>query len=223
MDNDAQLDALNDLLHGFSGTGAMSLSEFDGFVAGVLVCPEMVSPSEWLAVVFGGELPPVADIAELQRLIDSIMGHYNEVAQGLARPRPVYAPVLAIDPNSQETLWEPWVAGFEQAMRLRPDAWAKFIASDDEEVRAAVPFLLELHAVDQGTSELDEAGIDELDRIAPEMIPLVVLELNRWTKSQYLAPPHGLPQRRSKVGRNERCPCGSGKKFKTCCGAVTFH
>jgi uncharacterized protein YecA (UPF0149 family) len=21
-----------------------------------------------------------------------------------------------------------------------------------------------------------------------------------------------------KVGRNERCPCGSGKKFKKCCG-----
>jgi preprotein translocase subunit SecA len=23
-----------------------------------------------------------------------------------------------------------------------------------------------------------------------------------------------------KVGRNEPCPCGSGKKFKNCCGRV---
>ena len=23
-----------------------------------------------------------------------------------------------------------------------------------------------------------------------------------------------------KVGRNESCPCGSGKKFKHCCGAL---
>jgi uncharacterized protein len=23
-----------------------------------------------------------------------------------------------------------------------------------------------------------------------------------------------------KVGRNEACPCGSGKKFKKCCGAA---
>ena len=31
-----------------------------------------------------------------------------------------------------------------------------------------------------------------------------------------------LPIRRSlpKVGRNEPCPCGSGKKFKNCCGRV---
>jgi len=25
----------------------------------------------------------------------------------------------------------------------------------------------------------------------------------------------------AKVGRNDPCPCGSGKKFKKCCGAVT--
>jgi hypothetical protein len=28
-----------------------------------------------------------------------------------------------------------------------------------------------------------------------------------------------LPIVRQKVGRNEPCPCGSGKKFKKCCGA----
>jgi uncharacterized protein len=26
-----------------------------------------------------------------------------------------------------------------------------------------------------------------------------------------------------KVGRNDPCPCGSGKKFKKCCGQVTLH
>ena len=26
-----------------------------------------------------------------------------------------------------------------------------------------------------------------------------------------------------KTGRNEPCPCGSGKKFKNCCGKVTLH
>jgi uncharacterized protein len=26
-----------------------------------------------------------------------------------------------------------------------------------------------------------------------------------------------------KVGRNDPCPCGSGKKFKQCCGRTTLH
>jgi uncharacterized protein YecA (UPF0149 family) len=26
-----------------------------------------------------------------------------------------------------------------------------------------------------------------------------------------------------KVGRNDPCPCGSGKKFKQCCGKIILH
>ncbi len=26
-----------------------------------------------------------------------------------------------------------------------------------------------------------------------------------------------------KIGRNQPCPCGSGKKFKYCCGKTTLH
>jgi uncharacterized protein YecA (UPF0149 family) len=25
---------------------------------------------------------------------------------------------------------------------------------------------------------------------------------------------------KSKIGRNDPCPCGSGKKYKRCCGAI---
>ena len=27
-----------------------------------------------------------------------------------------------------------------------------------------------------------------------------------------------IPERKGKVGRNEPCPCGSGMKYKKCCG-----
>nr|WP_314624085.1 PBPRA1643 family SWIM/SEC-C metal-binding motif protein [uncultured Noviherbaspirillum sp.] len=30
-----------------------------------------------------------------------------------------------------------------------------------------------------------------------------------------------LPVHVEKIGRNEACPCGSGKKYKKCCGAGT--
>ncbi len=30
---------------------------------------------------------------------------------------------------------------------------------------------------------------------------------------------HALPRRRKRVGRNSDCPCGSGVKYKRCCGA----
>ena len=30
----------------------------------------------------------------------------------------------------------------------------------------------------------------------------------------------GVERRGTKVGRNDPCPCGSGKKFKKCCGTI---
>jgi hypothetical protein len=52
----------------------------------------------------------------------------------------------------------------------------------------------------------------------------VVAEIGRWACFQPDAEddgPRPAPIRRdaSKVGRNDPCPCGSGKKYKKCCGA----
>jgi preprotein translocase subunit SecA len=33
------------------------------------------------------------------------------------------------------------------------------------------------------------------------------------------APPEPVRRAEPKVGRNDPCPCGSGKKYKRCCGA----
>ncbi len=32
---------------------------------------------------------------------------------------------------------------------------------------------------------------------------------------------HTVVRNEAKIGRNEPCPCGSGKKYKKCCGAAT--
>jgi len=44
-------------------------------------------------------------------------------------------------------------------------------------------------------------------------------EEGRWVYVDGDINPKGDPVRVDKVGRNQPCPCGSGKKFKKCCGA----
>ncbi|BAI73142.1 hypothetical protein AZL_025040 [Azospirillum sp. B510] len=43
-------------------------------------------------------------------------------------------------------------------------------------------------------------------------------EDGRWLYVSGEINPKGEPRRVVKVGRNEPCPCGSGKKYKACCG-----
>ena len=42
-------------------------------------------------------------------------------------------------------------------------------------------------------------------------------KLNRLIKMNIPPTPEQMKRRPPKVGRNEPCPCGSGKKFKKCC------
>ena len=231
-DTDPDLDRLHDLLSAIPAErDGMTIAELDGYVAALIVCPEMIPPSEWLPGVWGGE-HEFGDVAEAEATIAAVMGHYNRIARELAEHPEDYAPVLEIDPNGGETLWEPWIDGFERAMRLRPDAWEEIALSDDEEASASVSMIVALNDFYYGRSELTEEAEDELDRLAPGMIPEFVRNLNAWTKSRQIgksgrggagfhAPSvhDDPPAFGRKVGRNEPCPCGSDRKYKRCCGA----
>ena len=232
---DEELNRLDALLCGLPSAEAMTLEALDGYVAALIVCQEAIPPSEWLPGVWGSE-GVFANADEAHDIIGGVMGHYNRVARVLADEPESYVPLLDIDPHCDEVLWELWVSGFERGMRLRVDAWEQIVESDDEEAAASITLLLTLHECSEGRSELKEESINELCGMAPALLPDCLRNLNAWTKSRgnkgnNLEPaPHGsllnmpfdFDDRRvfgRKVGRNEPCPCGSGRKYKRCCGA----
>ena len=227
-DRDEELDRLSDLLSGIPvERDGMSIGELDGYVAALIVCPEVILPSEWLTEVWGGE-GAFADLCESGEIAEAVLGHYNRIARELAEDPEAYAPVFEVDSANGDMLWEPWISGFERAMRLRGDAWEKVALSDDEEAAASVNMILAMKAFDCGELKLTEQAEDEIDQAAPKLLPAFVRNLNTWTKIRGL---HGrdvpqigfsLEDPRSfgrKTGRNEPCPCGSGRKYKSCCGA----
>ena len=225
---DQELEALATLLHDLPiENDGMNVAELDGFVAGLHVCPEMMMPSEWLPVVWGDNVEAsFRDKDQAAATLNAVMDHYNRIAKLLATSPDDYQALFGVDPNSDETLWEPWISGFERAMRLRPDSWEDIVDSDDDEAASSISMIVALHEIDQGTSELTEQAIDELDEIAPSFIADIVITLNEGTKARMQNPVEEFeaansnvaPFRSTKVGRNDPCPCGSGKKHKKCCG-----
>ena len=214
----------------------MLLSEFDGFAAGLLVCPELILPGEWLPEVWGEENEPYfEDMDQASATLNAVMAHYNRVAVGLAKRRPEYEAVFDPDTVNGELIWELWASGFGRAMRLRPAAWDAMAASADEAVQMALATMFGLISMaddppapdrsdDQsGSGEQGEASEEELHALALDFIPEMVVLLNDWTKRRSAAPgPANLaraPMGQPKVGRNDPCPCGSGRKYKKCHGA----
>jgi uncharacterized protein len=192
----------------------MMVPELDGFLTGVLVCPEMILPSEWLPVVWGGDGPVFEDQTTANEILGLIMALYNDISSGLQAPE-TYQPLIEEDIDGT-FLWEFWVEGFGKAVGLRPSAWSTFKGRpEDDPAASAFMMLAALGMVARATDE-DPGIYDELDEQlhyeAPQMIAACVIELHN---DRLLNP--DLKRRTEKVGRNDLCPCGSGKKYKTCC------
>jgi uncharacterized protein len=49
------------------------------------------------------------------------------------------------------------------------------------------------------------------------LIPRMILILRKLARIREAAGRPAPPVRRNKIGRNDPCPCGSGKKYKRCC------
>lgn len=84
-------------------------------------------------------------------------------------------------------------------------------------------FIMALQDVYTGNSKFTEKEIDEIDLEAPDLIPNSVATILHQSRPELSrSVPANLPGQPFKAatrpGRNDACPCGSGRKYKQCCG-----
>ena len=192
---------------------AMLLSELEGFLAGVVVCPELILPSEWTPMIWGENGPVFDNERQAREILGLIMEHYNDVIRQLDRGD--FSPLYDVDIDG-EVLWELWIEGFLTAMQMRPQAWVDLSHDDDAEIQRALFVLGRLgELATLSTHECEPIEIDEaLEEAAPDLIPIHVEILHRARKAKASANAPARSGLGSKIGRNDPCPCGSGKKFK---------
>ena len=127
------------------------------------------------------------------------------------------AAMAGLSPVSQSLM--PWVAGFQHATITFPD----LMELPDDAVMAALARLFrhlpaETDEEREVVATLDrEHPLATLDEAMEELVVTVadLSELTRELRYKVDTVKRDVP----KVGRNDACPCGSGKKFKLCPGA----
>ena len=113
----------------------------------------------------------------------------------------------------------PWVAGFEHATVRFPGLMA---LADDDVQAALVRLYRHLPAASDEAREVNalmdrEQPLATLDAAIEDLVNAVadLAELTHERRWHVATVKRAAP----KVGRNDPCPCGSGKKFKQCHGA----
>src|SRR5262249_26501668 len=152
------------------GEETMLIEELDGFVAGLLVCPELIMPGEWLPIVWnpdGGDREPAFDdIDHVNRVIALVMGDYNDIARTLMEQPDRYGPLLPVDKRNGDIIWQLWIDGFEKAVALRPKAWESLLNADLD-TETAICGMLGLVGVANSDENLSEKESDTLSEAAP--------------------------------------------------------
>jgi uncharacterized protein len=212
---DAELDELAELLaHAPAPLEPLDVPALDGYLAGVIVQPRLVSIDEWLPAVFDAErraLPEGTDAAWLARTRTLIERRFQAINAAISEDGffdPVIVDADQLPPASEydevqsptARALQPWLAGFDWALECFPELEQQ----GDEAVADALARIDDPNVpedIDAAIRRLVEATVDVWDATAAQRYAVATIR-----------------RESPKVGRNDPCPCGSGKKYKTCHG-----
>jgi uncharacterized protein len=199
----------------------MSGLELDGYLTGVIVAPSSIRPNRWLAGLWENDEPVFGNVPQVQSAFDAVALMFNtlsaRIKRGLRRLeaericdyRPAFQPIEGKPPHDAVRTW---ARGFWRAMRLAPAEWSAL--AEDERFQPIIAPLVGF--IELNDPEFEPA--EDIDDQAADNIPRAILLLRQIAQLRESRASVAAPTHRTKVGRNDPCPCRPGKKYKRCCG-----
>jgi len=199
----------------------MTMDTLHGYLTALVIGPEAVMMPEWLPRVWGSESehgPKFDNSKQKERIVNLIGRFMNEISITFEVAPKEYEPLFCEHEWEGRTLIdaEAWAWGFWEGMHLREQAWEPIWSSD------LAPLMEPIYLLGAEEVEEDEAALvddpDKRHKLAIEMESAIPMIERFWAPHRKSAVAQ-VQRDAPKTGRNDDCPCGSGKKFKKCCGA----
>ena len=220
---DSELHTLGKILGRVPGGAIQNAEALDGFLAAVVCCPDHIMPSEYIPFVLRSyeedgdfEFESDAELEQFHELVDRL---WNYVSRKL-HSGDIYYPLLQEDGNGRY-LANDWAKGFLLGTELRSEIW--FEATNVQFEGGAIIPILALafeHDEDPQFRLFDGPIPDEKRKMLLVGLAAGVALIFRYfqKKRKLYRPSLSIDRSGRKTGRNAPCPCGSGKKYKQCCG-----
>ena len=200
----------------------MNLEMLDGYLAAIACGPEPIEPPAWLPAVWtaDGIGAEFGSGSSAGRALSLVLRYYNETLASMGAEEEMWEPFCySSEGEDSPPIGDEWVAGFEQGLELWPDEWTAGLDSQD----AAVAEGLLANALDPWGGD-DAASADDATRLAwLESSGRAARGLYALWREVGLSGPQLVDVSAEVTGEgpgaNQKCPCGSGKKYQKCCGA----
>ena len=223
--SDEEFEALEELLTSdVVPEDCMNLEMLDGFLVAVISSPVPIAAEHWLPDVWSAHGDSVAfgSASQMQRAIRLVRRYYNELLATLGEPEGWEPFCYAAIEGDALVIGEEWIDGFTQGFELWPANWEKLMPEGDAEaVQRSLDELMAPWLEDDNDAAVDdETRLSWLEgTIAPLGAIRARLRALGLSQAEFLRTDEPVAPSPSAAGRNDPCPCGSGKKYKKCCGA----
>ena len=198
-------------------------------------------PSEWLPVIFPDNESPFGDEKDTKICIGYLMDAYNRIIHDSNMGKLSFPFNYDKMSDVEFELIEGWAYGLYLALSLRPHIWGmtkEYAEKRDEEIPEDLQVVIaaccvitaialpeereNIYKTEPGQQPQTEEEIeDELYDLLPLSVETVQNHGEKLRKEKFPGNINKMSCSDTKVktGRNDLCPCGSGKKYKKCCGA----
>ena len=190
--------------------GMSGLAYGNGLMTAIIVGPEPVPQTEWLPLLLNSA-DAALDDEDARLLTAMLVVQYGSIVKSLRSRSKPYEPHFWKDGQGR-LITSDWARGFLDGMRLREEAWEELRKDGAQAFFALLAVLFQDEKID---AQLLEDGLDP-----KEFFEEALDRTPDWIQAFYgIREERSAGYRRSdgKVGRNDPCPCGSGKKYKKCC------
>lgn len=191
----------------------MRCDEVQGFMMALLSGPDALNPTNWLPEILGEEsLFDAKERTEIERLVMAMAADMRMKLNEKILPDLWFYEDEAGNPD-----FYTWCNAYLYALDIVPTDW--FEAVDQEEFEDLFYPIMALGGIydDEENGEiilhLNEKELTQLE----SDLPHVLLDIY-WYWQAIINKPQTVRREGEKVGRNDPCSCGSGKKYKACCG-----
>lgn len=222
----AEIEELQERIEALENEEAMDAGVLDGYLTACALNPAAPAEEDVIPFIFSESGDP-EKVPGDERLIELIRMRMREIRAALNAGGgldPVIFPLVddeGVEITGAEGIEAvvPWAAGFMMGAAQWPDE----ASESDEAQRALIPIAARMAG--QG-DELEDPQAQKVFCAARAECPpakdlaeaLYQIVESVFTFKTLNVPNEPLRRETPRIGRNDPCPCGSGKKFKQCCG-----
>jgi uncharacterized protein len=232
--SESEIDQLAARLAHLVHPDALSLEGVDGLFCALIASPDLVAPSEYLPVILGGDpgdSRAFPDLSDANTTMSLLMRYWNSIVADFERES-IHFPYVE-EPGVDGIVGRDWARGYLKGTRLAPAGWDDLWNSDTEGQLLSIPLV-----AGEVDSEWPKEPLTREKR--EELLQWMIAGAARayrhfqdargtfvdgitdeefgddYQDDDYY--PETYVRTEPKIGRNDLCPCGSGKKYKKCCG-----